>query len=918
VATPVYLLLTKVDLIAGFAEYYDDLDVEGRRAVLGATFPVERTRPTADDVVAAFDEVSATQQRRQAKRLFEEVDQTRRSLILGYPSQFAALRSRLARFVDGAFIAGDQPSSTLRGFYFTSGVQQGAPLDRILAGVAESFHVPAESGGRGGSGRTYFLNRLLTEVVFGEAGLVQADPAARRRQQARLTAGLMGVAAAAVLVLLLWGVSFWQNRSFQSALGQSSAQAATLLRETGVDLVQVRSTDPDLEQVAASLRALRNLPQGYAEQGAGEPGLFKRFGLYQSSHADAAVEAYRSGLRRILLPRLLLRLEQYMASSNGDPMALYQPLKVYLMLGGQGPMDTGTVTSWIEGDWTNELLPGADRAPLRKELGEHLAALMEDEGISSEWPGRKAPLDGTAIASARAALQTLSLADRAYAVLRQKGVAGGEQPWRASGAISAGDVQAFANGPEVLQLEVPYFFTREGYEKSYLPGLVSVAEDLKKDLWVLGEGAQTAGVQMQMEQVRPGVASLYARDYIAAWERVATLPQPGNLFADPAALGAFAKSPSPLKTLLLELRKNTSFEGGSGALKQMGAEQVSSSRFGRLAAAAGAMSGASVDAASEIANHFKPLHDYVGDGKAPAPIDDFVAAVKKAGEAVASAKLAGGGMGADAIQSAMAMAMGSVATTAGGAPPQLQNFVAAAASGGSAATTSAAQGALNDTWSQQVMPACQSTTTDRYPFNGTAVADADIGSVQQVFGLNGTLDAFIQQRVVPLLDMTGPVWRWNAQNPQAASLSPTSPEEFAKAREIRDLLAGGLTVQVEAKAFGAGIDAVDFTVGNTKYTFERASAGAPKPINWSAQGGLPVASVALLSAGQKVGGVDVQGPWALFRLMDAARKQNAGPQAILATFGSGAQTAMFKVSLPNDRNPFGRGGAWSFRCPAAL
>lgn len=74
----------------------------------------------------------------------------------------------------------------------------------------------------------------------------------------------------------------------------------------------------------------------------------------------------------------------------------------------------------------------------------------------------------------------------------------------------------------------------------------------------------------------------------------------------------------------------------------------------------------------------------------------------------------------------------------------------------------------------------------------------------------------------------------------------------------------------------------------------------------------------MMSAGAKVGGIETEGPWALFRLMDAARKENAGPLAVLATFGSGAQTAVFKISLPNDRNPFGRGGLWSFRCPTVL
>ena len=98
VSVPVYLLLTNADLIAGFSEFYDDLDVEGRRAVLGATFPVEVKRPSGDDLVGAFDAVVSAQQARQAKRLFEEVDQTRRSLILGFPAQLGALRTRLARF----------------------------------------------------------------------------------------------------------------------------------------------------------------------------------------------------------------------------------------------------------------------------------------------------------------------------------------------------------------------------------------------------------------------------------------------------------------------------------------------------------------------------------------------------------------------------------------------------------------------------------------------------------------------------------------------------------------------------------------------------------------------------------------------------------------------------------------------------
>ena len=915
VSVPVYVLFTKADLLAGFVEFYDDLDVEGRRAVLGATLPVENSKPRTDDILAEFDKMVVAQSERQAKRLYEEVDQRRRSLILGFPSQVAALRNRFARFIEGAFIAGDQPTATLRGFYFTSGLQEGAPLDRILAGVSQVYQ--GQPTLKGGSGRTYFLNRLLTEVVFGEAGLVQADPAARKRQQARITMGLVGVAAAAALVLLTWGVSYFENRGFQAQLGSSSNQAAQLIKQTGDDLVEVRSTDPDLEQSLAVLNKLRNLPQGYAEQAAGAPGWPMRFGLFQSSHAGQAAEAYRGGLRRIMLPRLLLRLEQYVADHGGDPLSLYQALKVYLMLGGQGPMDAGTVKSWVTSDWENDQYPGADRAPERKQLADHLAALLEDDSPNSAWAGQKAPLDGTTIASARAALSTLSLADRAYAVLRQKAMASGGAPWSASAALSAGDAQAFANGPEVLQLQVPYFYTNAGYEQAYQIGLATVAEDMKKDIWVMGDAAGTTGLQAQMSQIRPGVASLYAKDYIAAWEKVATTPKPANYFGDPAAMGSFTKAPSPIKVLLLELRKNTTFSGGTGAAKQMAADRFASSRFGSAAMQLHGEGAGGFDAGAQIASYFKPLQAYVGDGKAPAPIDDFVNAIKQAGTAVASAKFAGGGMGSDSAQGAMATAMGSMSAVVGGSPPQMQTFVAGAATGGKTASVTAAQGAIADAYTKSVVPDCKSATEDKYPFVGTSQADASLVDVQRVFGLGGSFDAFLQQRVMPLLDKSGPIWRWNMNDSTAATLNPSSPDEFRKAAQLRDTLMGGVTVKFASKSFGGGVDSVELTVGSTTYKFDATTSG-DRPVIWSAQGNVPHASVTMFTAGAKVGEVAKDGPWALFRLMDEARVENSGPQTLLATFGSNAKTAVFKVSLASDTNPFGRGGVWSFRCPVAL
>ena len=102
-----------------------------------------------------------------------------------------------------------------------------------------------------------------------------------------------------------------------------------------------------------------------------------------------------------------------------------------------------------------------------------------------------------------------------------------------------------------------------------------------------------------------------------------------------AAFGAFTKTPSPLKLILLDLGKNTSFAGGTGAAKGLVVSAITQ-RLGRVAALA-PRSSAGVDAGVEISSHFKPIQDYVGDGKTPAPIDEFVAAIKQAGSAALSA-----------------------------------------------------------------------------------------------------------------------------------------------------------------------------------------------------------------------------------------------------------------------------------------
>jgi type VI secretion system protein ImpL len=144
---PVYLLITKVDLVAGFREYFDDLDAAGRRQVWGTTFALDDSRSgrALRTLPAEFDALLERLNAGLNQRLRDERDPRRRALLFGFPQQFGALRSRLLELVEGAFGGSAQDRRLfLRGVYLTSGTQEGTPIDRLLGSLGRAAGITAD------------------------------------------------------------------------------------------------------------------------------------------------------------------------------------------------------------------------------------------------------------------------------------------------------------------------------------------------------------------------------------------------------------------------------------------------------------------------------------------------------------------------------------------------------------------------------------------------------------------------------------------------------------------------------------------------------------------------------------------------------------------------------------------------------
>ena len=216
---PVYTMLTKTDLISGFSEFFDDLGQADREQVWGFTLPL-LDKDSDFDIEAGFDrEFDALVDRvneRMIGRLQQEHDVQRRAKIFSFPQQVAALKPALDDFLMKVFKPSryDEPFMW-RGLYLTSGTQEGTPIDRLLGSLARTFGIERQQvATHQDEGRSYFISDLLKRVAFPESELAGANRRLEIQRAWLQRASYIGVAAATVLMIVGWAISYKNNKDF--------------------------------------------------------------------------------------------------------------------------------------------------------------------------------------------------------------------------------------------------------------------------------------------------------------------------------------------------------------------------------------------------------------------------------------------------------------------------------------------------------------------------------------------------------------------------------------------------------------------------------------------------------------------------------------------------------------------------------
>jgi type VI secretion system protein ImpL len=905
ISFPVYVLVTKADLLAGFAEYFDDLNAQTRAQVWGITFPLEASQrgEALQRFSAEYDLLAARLQEGLIDRLGAERDVGRRATIHAFPSQFAGFKGILGQFLAQTFRANELPEGVwLRGCYLTSGTQEGTPIDRLTSAMARRFGLGVRAfGAAKAKGKAYFIESLLKQVVFLEAGQAGVN---RKLELRGAVARIAGYAAVGLLTLVgLIGLftSYRVNRQFVSQVG-------TLAKQVLADEGQVKGADGTLETALPRLDALRLLLETARK---GDEGRVWRmgWGLNMTHPLERSAEdAYRRDLNAVLGPWAGEHFQAQLRARAAEPDKLYEYLKAYLMLGEPKRIDSAQLSLIGRLEWP-QVFPSDSSTAQR--VTEHFDAWVSD-------PDRVVPIqiDATLVEQARTSLSQASLPVLMYSRLRLASAANSEGALNLEHALALGSTTLFVRrSGKPLGDPIPALYTKPAFEIFNKTGRLDLVKQFLEDNWVLGDKAPAI---TQTPRLASDVLALYEQDYIRNWDAVmADLALRPIRDANEAmtVLALLASPSSPLKNLLALVTEHTRLTGGPPAGgAATGPAVAASAAVGAAAArmdqllgtpAGGAQPGATVTA------HFEPLHKLVDGPPGGAPIDRTLSDLN---QLQLQLRTASGGAGGAAT---VAQVLDMVKVVAAQLPAPIASVIGEAGAKSGEFALGEARTELGNRYRTQVVAECRDLVDNRYPLNRSSSVDVAVADFGRVFATGGVFDAFFQSQLQQFVDTSRATWRWKEETKTIAAV-PLRPFQDAQRIGQAFFAAGG---QVPTLQFTLTPESLDADINRFVLTIDgqtlEYSHGPQRPlaVNWPA----PVATGVSFVFEEKSGGRSnrsFQGPWAVFRMIDSATVEKRSETQFLVTVSAGGHSAKLVLNAASVRNPFARPELLRFRCGA--
>ncbi len=925
ISFPVYILITKTDLLGGFGDYFSDFSKEEREQVLGFTFPFQANHGSAESGV---NELIRKELGLIARRLFDgmpdimlrEADFSRRAQAYAFPQNFSNCLPLIGDMVDKIFLGGDCSGALVRGIYFTSGTQEGTPFDRVLSALGRRFGVSSSINinKKGTGGRSFFLKDLVTKVILPEAHLAGKN---RREEKKELWLGL-GAHSVILLIFLTFCVflagSYYRNVDYLQGVevrNKAASKEFIDLSNSGVvDFVRYLPALNELCCIAAGADFL-----------AGDPPLEMTFGLYQGLKVDTATQyTYDRALRSKLLPVVAQRLELLLNASTGrDLDSTYQALKAYLMLNQAEHYNGEQLLKFVEADFKQHFSQDVSREQQAAMLF-HLRNLFSQQELISPFA-----LNEALVQDKRRALRGFSFVERAYQTIKARLMRDNVVDFSfSSGSGAKGNFVFQRSSGKLLSDGIPRFFTRAGYREVFLPRLeTELAGIATEESWVL-ESFSSAGLKgmeaLNQADAARAINRLYLQEYAAVWESYLgdlRLAETRSMSESIDIARILSAADSPLIKLLnaaaQELNLTERLPEQSGAVVDQLAKRVTARVSGMNSHVEGLSLAALMDDELDeiVGVRFKELIEFsLGANKEAEAnallklFNDLYVNLSNIDFSIRS--------GVRALDQQDTVA--KIRSEAARYPVPIRTVLEGLTDEGRRQADGGIRGALSAELESSVGEFCRVAIRGRYPFDRNSKRDATYADFSKIFSPGGMMDSFFNTHLKLITDVSGRVWTLRkADNGQLPIKS------FQQAAKIRDVFfASGssmpaLNFEFKVLEMDAAISQLSLDFDGQLFQYAHGPQ-IPRAVSWPGPLGSNQIRIELSSAEANRKSLVVNGPWALMRLFDSGERRRLQPEKFISTLFIQGYKVVLEITSSSVNNPFYLAELSDFSCPVRL
>lgn len=558
---PVYLVITKLDILKGFEDFFHSLTDEQRKNYLGFTIPVDEQEDeglaTIGYVAKQLENIRDNIESSYLKVIDGIESQTEKDAVFTFSSELSVLNDRLVLLFRELYKSSKfEDLIQWRGIFFTSAYQDGANIDPVFDNLINNFELTPkyikENNSHAKNPKSYFIHNLFTDIIFNDANLASDNKIWSAKNQILRWVGIGAIASSAIIASALMLNSFLTNHQYLKNVNEKALSLDKQLKATPEtkDLLQA-------VEMADKIKALSKTDPFINIE---SPVFKHRMGLYQGYAVnEIANAAYKRALSESVMPLISYKIDELLRKSpENSSIDSYNALKAYLMLYDPKRFDAEFMLSWLMNSFEKD--SSIKNSEQKQKIKESLQFILEEDGLTPSLPLDTKLVDERRQYIARNDISIMILNDTFTEISK-----GGNKVIPVSFDTMGGKksrlVFSRASGKPLTE-SINSIYTKQAYIEFVLPELLkSTAKLYEEEEWVLGN---YASLKSSQKDTLSEAKSAYFQRYISTWNNYIAdirLKQPRNLReARDIAKILSNTSDSPLRNIIEGISENTTLD----------------------------------------------------------------------------------------------------------------------------------------------------------------------------------------------------------------------------------------------------------------------------------------------------------------------------------------------------------------------